>query len=506
LTPQFEFASLVRPLSCSWFLQAKLGSEGAVVVQTLSPSSEFNTSSTSPRCPGCRERDGHIACLQECLRQSEADLEKMRERLTRNANNSSTPPSRNPLDAPPPNTGRKPSGRKRGGQPDHPPANRQRVPREQLAEPPIDCIPPNCEHCNAKLTGADPLPLAHQVTEIPPITPEVREYLQHQLLCPECGHWTRGQLPTGVSDSAFGPRLQAFIGLCTGCYHLSKRQTEELLETALNVPISLGGVCCVEQHLSAALAEPVAEVHDYVRSSDVVHADETSWKQQPDKAWLWVGATLDVALFVIRPKRDRASAEALLGEDFAGVVVSDRFKSYNGFEERQICWAHLRRDWQAFSERAGPSQEIGQRLLDLTDQLFEHWHGFLETLEHGIFRRHMQRLRMHISHWLQQGASCPHETTAGTCAEVLKVEEYLWTFVEYEDVEPTNNAAERALRQAVLWRKKSFGTRSQAGSQYVERILTVVGSCRLQGRNALEYLTEVCQAAHANQRAPSLLP
>jgi transposase len=159
-------------------------------------------------------------------------------------------------------TGRKPSGRQRGGQPDHLPAQRQRLSRELLAEPPIDCIPKNCEHCNAKLAGVDPLALAHQVTEIPPLPAGVREYLRHTLQCPECGHSTRGQLPSGVSESAFGPRLQAFIGLCTGCYHLSKRQTEELLTTALNVPISLGGICRVEQHLSAALAEPVAEVHD----------------------------------------------------------------------------------------------------------------------------------------------------------------------------------------------------------------------------------------------------
>jgi transposase len=231
------------------------GSEGAVVVQTLSPSSEFDTTSTSPRCPGCRERDLLNAGLREELRQTKADLEKMRERLARNANNSSTPPSHNPLDAPKPNTGRKPSGRKRGGQPDHPPANRQRVPREQLAEPPIDCIPHNCEHCNTQLTGVDPMPLVHQVTEIPPITPEVREYLRHQLQCPECGHWSRAQLPAGVSESAFGPRLQAFIGLCTGCYHLSKRQTEELLETALNVPISLGGVCCDRRQLTFPISD-----------------------------------------------------------------------------------------------------------------------------------------------------------------------------------------------------------------------------------------------------------
>jgi transposase len=477
------------------------------VVHSRSTSTDFSTATTGPRCSGCRQRDELIAELRQQLQQSENQVEKLRERLGRNATNSSIPPSANPLDAPKPNTAKKPSGRQRGGQPGHPPANRQLVPREQLAEPPINCLPKNCAHCAANLAGVDPMPLPHQVTEIPPLTPEVREYLRHTLKCPDCGHCTRGQLPAGVSESAFGPRLQALIGLCTGCYHLSKRETEEFLTTALNVPISLGAICRVEQQLSAALAEPVAEVHEQVRHSPVVYADETSWKQQPDKYWLWAGTTDTLAAFLVRPKRDRASAAALLGLDFAGTLVSDRYSVYSAFERRQICWSHLDRDWKAFHDRGGPSQEIGQRLLELTDKLFEHWHGVRDgTLDRDLFRFHMKALRHDVAYWLRQGCDCAHAATAGTCREILKVEADLWTFVEVAGVEPTNNAAERILRQAVLWRKKSFGTRSPAGSQYVERILTVVASCRLQGRNVLEYLTEVCQAAHENKHVPSLLP
>ncbi len=477
------------------------------MVQTPSSTTDSSNATASPRCPGCRQRDELIADLRQRLQQTDNQLLKLRDRVSRNSTHSSIPPSANPLDAPKPNADKKPSGRKRGGQPGHPPANRQRVPREQLAEPPIDCIPNNCEHCDAALSGVDPLAVPHQVTEIPPISPEVREYLRHTLKCPDCGHWTRGQLPAGVSESAFGPRLQALIGLCTGCYHLSKRQTEEFLTTALNVPIALGSICRVEQHLSAALAEPVAQAHEQLRTSDIAYADETSWKQQPNKAWLWVGATDSVAVFLVRPKRDRTSAIALLGEDFPGVVVSDRYTTYTDFERRQICWSHLDRDWQAFSDRAGPSHEIGQHLLDLTDQMFAHWHRVRDgTLDRDLFRFHMIGLRHDIAYWLRRGSECAHATTAGTCREILKVEGDLWTFVEVEGVEPTNNAAERALRQAVLWRKKCFGTRSPAGSRYVERILTAVASCRLQGRNTLEYLTDICQAAHENKRFPSLLP
>ena len=477
------------------------------MVQTRSAPSGQRNATNGPRCPGCLERDELIAQLRKVLKQIQSQFQALRERSGRHAGNSSMPPSSNPPDAPKLKSRKKPSGRKRGGQPGHPPANRDMVPAEQLAEPPIACIPDTCAHCAAALSGVDPLPLRHQVTELPPIIPEVREYQRHLLRCPHCGEATRGQLPDGVPESAFGPRLQALIGLCTGCYHLSKRQTEELLTTALNVPISLGAICRVEQQISAALAEPVAQAHEHLRHSDVAHADETSWKQQPHKAWLWVGVTAFLAVFLIRRKRDRTSARALLGEDFSGVLVSDRYSVYHGIQRRQICWAHLRREWQAFIDRGGTSQRIGQGLLDLTDHMFGEWQRVRDgTLKHDAFYFRMLPVRHQVAAWLRQGTHCAHLETSATCREILAVEPALWTFADVAGVEPTNNTAERVLRQAVLWRKKSFGTRSPAGSQYVERILTVVASCRLQGRNALEYLTEACKAILLHQPAPSLVP
>jgi transposase len=477
------------------------------VVQTRSTPTAQPDGTNGPRCPGCHERDDLIAKLQQRLKQTQSQLQSLRERLSRNATNSSIPPSANPVHAPKPNAGKKPSGRKRGGQPGHPPANRDPVPVEQLTEPPITCIPDTCQHCAAALSGVDPWPFRHQVIELPPIVPEVREYHRHVLRCPDCGEATRGQLPEGVPESAFGPRLQAFIGLCTGCYHLSKRQTEELLTTALNVPICLGSICRVEQQISAALVEPVAQAHEHLRHSAVAYADETSWKQQPHKAWLWVGVTAFLAVFLVRGKRDRDSAHALLGADYDGVVVSDRYAVYHDIQRRQICWAHLRRDWQAFLDRGGISQRIGQRLMDLTDHMFRQWQQVRDgTLEHLGFHFRMFSVRHQIATCLREGSACAHQETASTCREILKHEAALWTFADLAGIEPTNNTAERTLRQAVLWRKKSFGTRGRAGSLYVERILTVVASCRLQGRSPLEYLTAACNAALSNQHAPSLIP
>jgi transposase len=467
-----------------------------------------------PRCPGCQKRDASIRQLEQRvrdlsqrLRATQQQLRAQQERSGRNSTNSSLPPSRNPPDAPRTQRVKKPSGRKPGGQPGHPPTNPGLIPLEDLSEPPIPCIPETCEHCHARLVGQDDEPARYQVIDLPPIAAEIREYHCHGLICTRCGHTTWGQLPEGVPTSHYGPRLHAFIALCTGCYHLSKRQVEELLTTTFNIPIALGSICNSEHRVSAAVAEPVAELKRHLQQAQVVHADETSWPQQPDKAWLWVGLTTYLAVFSVRNLRDLVSAQDLLGADFAGVLVCDRFSSYDWVRNRQFCWAHLRRDWQAFIDRGGGSRRIGRRLLQVTDEMFHLWHRVRDgTLSRHMFRFYLIEIRKEVGACLRAGAACAHQRTAGTCAAILQREDALWTFVSVDGVEPTNNAAERILRQAVLWRKKSFGTRGPNGSRFVERLLTVVATCRLQGRNALEYLTSACTAAVRQKPAPSLLP
>jgi transposase len=484
------------------------------VAQTIACTAANANGLSGPRCPGCQERDITISKLQQQVaslrqgnKQLKAQLEQEQERRGRNSSNSSRPPSSDPPDAPKPKTAKKPSGRQRGGQPGHPPTNPGLIPLEELTEPPIACIPNKCQHCQATLSGHDDMPTCHQVIELPPLVPEVREYQRHLLFCDRCGKSTHGPLPDGVPEAGYGPRLQAFIGLCTGCYHLSKRQVEELLTTAFNIPICLGSIANIEQRVSAALAAPVAEAKQHLQQADHVHADETSWPQQPSKGWLWVGVTAYLAIFSVRRKRDRNSLHDLLGPQFPGVLISDRYSAYHGVKRRQFCWAHLRRDWQAFIDRGGSSQRIGQQLLRQTDEMFHLWHRVRDgTLSPESFTVAMISIRYYIDACLREGARCTHSRTAGTCTEILQQQSALWTFLYVGGVEPTNNAAERALRQAVLWRKKSFGTRSSKGSCYVERILTTVGSCRLQGRNVLEYLTSVCLAAAHDQPAPSLLP
>ena len=439
------------------------------------------------------------------LQALETEVADLREQLNRNSRNSSQPPSGDGPDVPPPLQQAK-SERNRGGQPGHKGTTRKLVPLEQV-QVSYDLKPEICRGCRQRLTGEDPTPYRHQVTEIPPALAAVTEYRLHTLGCP-CGTETRAELPPGVPQGAFGPRLQAMVSLLSGRYHLSKRDTAGVMTDFFQVEVSLGSISRLEQRTSQALREPVQEAHEYVQAQAVVHPDETSWREANHKAWLWVAATTLVTVFLIRCSRGGQVAREILGETFTGILVSDRWSAYNWHLTllRQLCWAHLRRDFQAFVERDGESQRIGQTILTQADLMFEWWHKVRDgTMSRPTFQNKMKPVQAKVGQLLRQGTQCHHSKTAGTCRDILKREAALWTFVHIEGVEPTNNLAERQIRPGVLWRKGSFGTQSKAGSRFAERIMTAVATLKQQKRNALDYLTEACDAANWNRQAPSLL-
>jgi transposase len=338
---------------------------------------------------------------------------------------------------------------------------------------------------------------------------EVTEYRVHTLVCEQCGGETSAELPAGVPPSAFGPRLQAMISLLSGRYHLSKRDAAEVMSDFFGAEVSLGSVPTLEQRTSAALKEPVDEARAYVKSQPVVHLDETGWREANQRAWLWLVATPLVTVFFIRSSRGGAVAREILDPAFTGIVVSDRWSAYNWLLTllRQLCWAHLLRDFQAFVERGGPSQTLGEDLLAQARLIFDGWPKVRDgTLSHSAFQEKMQPVQVKVGELLRQGTDCAHPKTAATCRDILKREAALWTFVRVPGVEPTNNLAERLIRPGVLWRKRSFGTQSQAGSLFTERIMTVVTTLKQQQRHVLDYLVAACEAANEGKPAPSLLP
>src|SRR5437763_10099293 len=272
------------------------------------------------------------------------------------------------------------------------------------------------------------------------------------------------------------------------------------------LPLSLGTMPHLEQATAQAVAAPVADAQAYVRAQRVAHLDETGWREGHTRAWLWVAVTTWVTVFLVRLSRGAKVAEELLGERFCGILVTDRWSAYTWYPTRwrQVCWAHLLRDFEAMIERGGRSQEVGEALREQARQMFHAWHRVRDgTLPHAAFRIVMRPIRCHVARLLKAGQTCGVAKTEGVCREVLKVYDALWTFVRVEGIEPTKNTAERAIRPGILWRKGSFGTNSAQGSRFLEAMMTVVASLKQQHRHVLASMTEACQAAYMGGPAPS---
>jgi transposase len=461
-------------------------------------------------CPGCRERDQRIARLEQQVAELIAEVRDLKARLGQNASNSSLPPSANPPDAPKPVV-KTPTGRKPGGQPGHPPHMRLRLPPERLKQT-ILYIPKVCEDCQAALPATpgskDPEPIWHQVAELPPMLAEITEHQAHARTCRRCGHLNWEKIPDAIRAHVTGPRLSAVLSYLSGCPHVSKRGIEEIVETVFAAPIALGTVANLEGEMSAALAAAHAEAQQAVQMAPSKHVDETGWKQAGKPCWLWAAATTLVACFVIHPTRSALGLAALLGKKIKGIVCSDRWSVYGQLKLglRQLCWAHLKRDFQKLVDRGGEAKTIGEMGLGAVEVLFEVWYRFRGGT---ISRRQMQceiaYIRPTLQEWLERGCACTDSTTANFCANVLAVERAMWTFVYKEGVEPTNNHIERLLRSGVMWRKRAFGSHSEKGCRFVERILTVVQTLRLQKRPVVEFLYQSLLAHRHGQRAPQLL-
>lgn len=463
-----------------------------------------------------------VAALEEELSRLRIENERLREQTKRSSRNSSQPPSSDTPNAPPRNK-REPSGKKRGAQPGHEGHSRKLYPPEECRSV-NDHRPTECSTCGTVLSGDDPHPVRHQVVELPEAPPLVDEHRLHQLLCPKCGEATRARLPEDVPASGYGARLSACIGLLGGKYRQSERQSQEMLADFFRVEVALGTVNHLRQEVSASLAAPVEDATQFAQAQEAAHADETGWRQGNSdgnnptqrKAWLWVMVTRWVTVFQVHLSRGQAAARELLGE-FAGYLITDRWTGYGGWplDRRQLCWAHLIREFQKIADRGGESQVIGEGLLAQSRKLFEWWGRIRDgTLTREGFAAAVVEIRAAVQKWLEEGASYPaargdksaRARTARTCQELLKVEQALWLFVRVAGIEPTNNAAERALRPAVIWRHISLGTQSALGSLFVARMLTVTQTLRTQQRPVLEFLTAAVEAARHGTPVPSLLP
>lgn len=475
--------------------------------------------STPPPPPGICSTDWAITpptvrlVLLALLDQQHRLAERVSEleaQIAKHSGNSSKPPSSDPPSAPPRPSPPK-TGRKHGAQNGHAGTHRPLLPPEQVSEL-ILHRPTSCAACQCDLPpDLDPsgLPIRQQVWDLPPMRPIVTEHQFPTFICPCCQTAQRAPRPSDVPAGSFGPQVTALVALYHGRYHLSTRDIVTLMDEVYSIPLSLGSVPRLYYTASTALEGVYAEVQTAVQAQAIVNVDETGWPEAGRQRYLWVAVTKEGTVFQVA-RRSRAALEVLLGAEYGGIVGSDRYGAYAGIplERRQICWAHLKRDWTFYSERDGPVGEWGAAGLVQIGRLFEVWHRFRggECGREAV-QREMEPIREALWGLVERGRDeLPWEKARRFCREVRLVWEGLWTFVAVEGVEPTNNAAEQAVRPAVLWRKGCYGTQSEAGSRFVERILTVVTTGRQQGRDVLAFIAEAVRASWAGRPAPLLLP
>ena len=455
-----------------------------------------------------RVRDERIAVLEQQVATLMKQVAELAAKLGQNSGNSHLPPSSDSPDERRKRNEKKSKGkRKRGAQPGHGGAHRELLPPEKVSKF-VDQYPTECENCWRPLPQVpDPSPKRYQQTEIPPVEPYTTEWRRHAVTCPCCGYKTRAVYDEDqIPASPFGPRLMAIMALVTGVYHLSRRKAVGLLSDILGVQVSLGALSAVEARVSDAVQPTVNAAWDLVGQAEVKHTDGTSWYQAGLTMALWTVATTAATVFKIVADNAKETLKPLYGA-LHGILVSDRAKALNfwAMERRQICWAHLLRKFVSFSERDGPAAAFGQELLDYTGIVFEYWHDYKAgTLSREKFIAWMAPVRQQVETVLAQAVAAGIASLSGSCADVLEHKAAMWTFVDTDGVEPTNNHAEREIRAFVLWRKRSFGTQSARGNVFAENLMTVAHCARKQHKNVLAFLTKSCEAQRDKTPAPSL--
>jgi transposase len=435
-----------------------------------------------------------------------ARVEELERQLGRDSTNSSLPPSR---DSPASRVKRakKPSsGRSQGGQPGHRGRNRPMVADPDRVQ---EHWPVACGACRAPVAGdrvCDGEAVCHQVSELA-VSVDVTEHRRMRVRC-ACGHRTLAELPAGVPAGAFGPAVAAAAATLTAA-RVSRRESARLLGDLCGLAITPASVEGLVKQTSDALEDPYEQILHRVDQSAVRGADETSFRQAGQTTWLSVAVADDAALFQLDTRRDRDAARALLGDEPVGVIVSDRYAVYLYIDDsqRQLCLAHLLRDFIALGERTGAPGRLGRELTDCLADVFsvlKQPGRDLEDLAALTADIACHRTRLHDL--LTGGTRKRDPKTVRFCRGLLAHEAALWTFTHTAGVPATNNTAERALRHAVMWRKTSYGTQTAHGNRLVERLLSIRETCRLQGRRLHSYITAAVTAEIHGLPVPAPLP
>jgi transposase len=467
------------------------------------------------------ERDKQVADAEKQI----ADLERQLAGRKKNSTNSSKPPSSDGLAGEQRPRGRKhKSKRKAGAQPGHPGHHRRLVPTTEVSATEV-LLPKQCRHCGKSLpqklvkATTEGESRRHQVTEVPPVKAHITEYQFPNVVCGQCGKTTHAPLPEEIAGQ-FGPQLTALVAYWTVVCRLPRRLVEAMLADVLGIEISLGSTQKAWEEVSQAVEQPVGQLQEQLPCEAVLNVDETGWRTNGDKRWIWALVAHQFVFYVVASTRGSEVLVSLLGSVFRGILCNDRWVVYLKYHSgrMQLCWAHLKRNLLGIADyaRSPSSQQFCRDALAIVARLFRLWYRFRGDLRDGrgnpqpLDRQQLyiksiplqkNLLALAVAHLEDADREVRNMATA-----LLLHFERLFTFLEEEGVEPTNNAAEQALRTAVQWRKISFGNRSRNGEIATARLLTVVQTCKRQQRHVLGYLTEAVRCHRHQTAAPSLLP
>jgi transposase len=464
------------------------------------------------------EREKQIADAEKQIADAErqvADLERQLALRKRNSTNSSKPPSSDGLAGEQRPRGRKhKSKRKPGGQPGHPGHHRQLVPTAEVNAVEV-LLPKPCGHCGRNLpqrprkVTTEGEPRRHQVTEIPPVKAHITEYQLPNVVCGDCGQTTCAPLPEEIRGS-FGPQLTALIAYWTVVCRLPRRLVEAMLADVLGIEISLGSTQKAWEEVSQAVEPPYSELQQQLPQQAVLNVDETGWRTNGDKRWIWTFVAARFLFYVVGASRGSEVLMALWGSVFEGILCNDRLPSYLKYHagKMQLCWAHLIRTLCGIQDHPHSleAEHFARDALQQVQRLFRlvwRFRGGELTRQQLIDRSRRIRAKIHTlaeSYW-----DSYDKEVANLANAFGEHHQRLFVFLFHSGVEPTNNRAERALRTAVQWRKIAFGNRSREGELAVGRLLTITQTCRLQQRHTLDYLTTAVQCHRRRIAVPSLL-
>jgi transposase len=469
-------------------------------------------SSAAAAAAALAERDAKIAELTAKVEALTKQVELLTERLNRNSTNSHLPPS---SDGPGSSSraskaerNKRKAERKRGAQKGHRGSHRELLSAERVNTF-VDLFPEVCLGCTRSLPHhADAAACRYQQIELREHRLHVTEWRRHEVQCGHCGACTRAPYDRAkIPSSAFGPCLTATVALLIGAYHLSRRKTQLLLLELFGIEVSLGAISAMEERASAALVSAHDEALREVQYAKVKHADATTWTRAGKLMSLWTMASAAATVYRIFADGCRDTILPMFGP-LLGLLISDRAAvfSFWSMALRQVCHAHLLRKYVAFSERDGPAGDIGRELLALTSLLFSYWHAFKSgELSRQELRHRMRPIARDVERVLERGVAADIDRLSGSCADILAHRDALWTFVEQDGVEPTNNHGELQLRDFVLWRKRSFGSQSERGERFAERVMTAVRTARKQGKDVLNFLVRTVTAHVQGAPLPRLL-